>query len=189
MTQSHKLLFLGEPGAGKTTCIASLSDIPPLSTDVGCTDELATIKESTTVAFDYGEVHLGDQERLLLYGLPGQAHFQFMFEVVREGLLGVIILVDASSPLGMEGLRVTLQTYADEIRGLPCVVSINKHPSPPASLLKQCEQVLQDFGLVTPILTVDARKREDLVKMFDLLFILLEHGPGNLPKIEQSKWH
>ena len=35
---THKLVFIGEPGAGKTTCIAALSDIKPITTDVGCTE-------------------------------------------------------------------------------------------------------------------------------------------------------
>ena len=96
MSAAYKLLFVGEPGAGKTTCIGAVSDIPPLVTDVECTDELALLKARTTVAFDYGELDLGDQGKLMLYGLPGQSRFKYMFEVVREGLLGHERRMDAS---------------------------------------------------------------------------------------------
>ncbi len=116
MSATWKLLFIGEPGAGKTTCIAAVSDIEPVSTDVGCTDELAQIKETTTVALDYGELDLGADGRLLLYGLPGQSRFRFMFDVVREDLLGVAVLVDAARADPLRGLRETL---ADLRRRIP----------------------------------------------------------------------
>lgn len=188
MKQSYKMVFVGEPGAGKTTCIAALSEIPPVTTDVGCTDELAQVKETTTVALDYGELDLGEQGRLLLYGLPGQSRFRFMFDVVREGLLGVVILVDAVSTRAIDGLAETLDTYADELRHLPCVLALNKHPNPPNELRQQCQDLLRKHKLVTPILTVDARRREDVIRMFELLFVLLEYGSDGPLKQEGAAW-
>ena len=85
--QTYKLALIGESGAGKTTCIASVSDIPPMSTDVPHTTLRSSDKTTTTVAFDYGEMILDEDHRLLLYGLPGQSEFDFMFNVVQEGLL------------------------------------------------------------------------------------------------------
>ena len=174
MNQTHKLLFLGEPGAGKTTCIAALSEIPPVVTDVGTTDELSRIKDTTTVAFDYGEVNLGEQGRLLLYGLPGQSRFKFMLDIVRDGLLGVVVLVDALSEDPIAGLRETLATYAADIRELPCVLALNKTASPSPRLVRACQELLTEHSLVIPVLPVDARRREDLVRILDLLFVLLE---------------
>ncbi|NCT69095.1 MAG: GTP-binding protein [Rhodanobacteraceae bacterium] len=188
MTKTYKLLFVGEPGAGKTTCVAAVSDIPPLTTDVGCTDELADLKETTTVALDYGELDLGPQGRLLLYGLPGQARFRYMFDVVREGLLGIVVLVDATCERAATNLRETLQTYAGELRSTPCVLALNKHPDPPASLQQQCQALLTEHGLVAPVISVDARKREDVVRIFELLFLLLEHGTDGPQDDEEIAW-
>ncbi len=188
MTRNHKLAFIGEPGAGKTTCIAAVSDIEPVTTDVGCTDELALRKDTTTVALDYGQLDLGEQGRLLLYGLPGQARFRYMFDVVREGLLGVVILVDASAEHGMAGLETTLRTYADELRCLPCVMALNKHDDPPQELRQGCLDLLRRHEVVAPVLTVDARRREDVVKLFDLLFLLIEHGDFADCCKENSTW-
>lgn len=185
---SHKLLFLGEPNAGKTTCIAAVSDIAPVTTDVVCTDELAELKETTTVALDYGELDLGDEGRLLLYGLPGQARFRYMFDVVREGLLGVIILVDASRAHALAGLEETLDTYGRDIAKLPCLVALNKHASPPQSLRSECQRLLRKHELVAPIMVIDARKREDVVHMFELLFLLLEHSPYRSSNEELVSW-
>lgn len=186
---THKLVFIGEPGAGKTTCIAALSDIKPITTDVGCTDELAQRKATTTVALDYGELGLGEQGKLLLYGLPGQPRFKFMFDVVREGLLGVVLLVDASSPGAVDGLRETLETYADEVRELPCVVALNKHHAPPQALMRQCQELIGRFDMIAPIVPVDARKRDDVVRMFDLLFVLLENDVESPGQKGAHKWH
>ena len=53
-----KFVITGTAGVGKTTAIAAISDVPPLCTDADTTDELAQIKDATTVAFDFGEVNL-----------------------------------------------------------------------------------------------------------------------------------
>lgn len=176
MNDNFKMLFIGEPGAGKSTCIRSVSDIEPISTDVECTDELAELKESTTVALDYGELSLDGGGKLLLYGLPGQQRFRFMFDVVREGLLGVALLVDGAGRNPVAGMTETLETYADQFRDLPLVVGVNKLDLPNRDLLKDCISTLSRFELVAPVMTVDVRKREDVVRIFDLLFMLLEHS-------------
>ncbi len=185
MSQSYKIVFIGEPGAGKSTCVSALSDIPVISTDVDCTDALAELKETTTVALDYGELDLGEQGKLLLYGLPGQSRFQFMFEVIRHGLLGAVVLVDASSPHGLHGLEETLATYATELRRIPCVLSLNKDCDRTQELKRQCSDLLRKYEVVAPVLVVDARRREDIVRIFDLLFLQLEHGQDQ-PDHEES---
>lgn len=184
--QQAKIAFIGQPGAGKTTCIAALSDVPPVSTDVDCTDELAAIKETTTVALDYGELPLEDGGRLLLYGLPGQSRFHFMFDVIREGLLGVIVLVDAASPTCIEGLTETLATYAEDLRGLPCVVAINKLDEPPQALLERCLHLLRQYSVTAPICTIDARRREDIVRLAELLLIVYEYGSDRAAEVPEA---
>lgn len=186
--RTHKLVFIGEPNAGKTTCIAAVSDIVPVTTDVACTDELADLKQTTTVALDYGELNLGNEGRLLLYGLPGQARFRFMFEVVQDGLMGVVILVDASGPNALAGLAETLNTYAREIRQLPCVLALNKEAQPDLKLRQDCQQLLHRHELVAPIMVIDARKRADIAHVFELLFLLLEHGPYPSLTQESIRW-
>jgi len=188
MNATHKIVFIGEPGAGKTTCIAALSHVPPVSTDVDCTDELAARKATTTVALDYGEMDLGEQGRLLLYGLPGQARFRFMFDVVREGLLGAIVLVDATAPDPLAGLEETLATYASELADLPCVLALNKDATAGAALRQPCLDRLRHHGLVAPAIIVDARRREDIVRAFRLLFVQLELGAAGNEATEANPW-
>ncbi len=189
MKTSHKIAFIGEPGAGKTTCIASLSEIPPIRTDVACTDELSLIKDTTTVAFDYGELDLDGSARLLLYGLPGQARFRFMFDVVRDGLLGVIVLVDAAAAgRAAAGLSETLETYSEELRDFPFVVALNKISVISEESKQQYQGLLRRHGLVAPILTVDARVRQDIARMCEVLFVMLEYGQHFAKKQGSPAW-
>lgn len=189
MTPTYKIVFVGAPGAGKTTSIASLSDTPPVTTEAECSDDLARTKQTTTVAFDYGELDLGPLGRLLLYGLPGQARFSFMFDVVRNGLLGAVVLVDAQSNTAVDGLDATLETYGAEFRKIPCVVCLNKHPNPAPELLQRCHDVVRRHGIVAPVFSVDARRRKDVVRMFELLFVQLEYGSSGTEPAEELAWH
>ena len=80
-----KLLVSGPPGAGKTTAIYALSEIPPICTEVLATDELTLEKEETTVGMDYGQITLGEGEVIAVYGTPGQPRFSFMWQILLEG--------------------------------------------------------------------------------------------------------
>lgn len=70
--QQYKIVFAGTMGAGKTTAIQSISDIPVLCTEALNTDQHAHQKMLTTVGIDYGELTLEDGIKLGLYGTPGQ---------------------------------------------------------------------------------------------------------------------
>ena len=173
---TYKLAFIGEPGAGKTTCIDALSDFPVVSTDVECTDELAQIKKTTTVALDYGEMNLGEQGRLLLYGLPGQSRFDFMMDVVKENLVGIVLLVDAQSRAPISGLTATLDAHRDTLFEYPFVAVINKAQDDANDLKQQTTAALRRYGMVAPVLNMDVRRRDELARIFDLLFLCAEHA-------------
>ena len=74
----------------RKAAIAALSDIPPVSTDAAASDMTKERKASTTVALDYGVMNLPGGEKIHLYGTPGQERFDFMWEILSEGMLGFI---------------------------------------------------------------------------------------------------
>ena len=80
-----KFVFTGCVGAGKTTAISVISEVPVISTEAKPT-ETAVIKRkvATTVAMDYGEISLADQTKVYLYGTPGQRRFDFMCHILTE---------------------------------------------------------------------------------------------------------
>ena len=74
----HKIIFAGPVGAGKTTAIGAISDIPVVATEARATDAVALRKNRTTVAMDYGLMILDGGIKLHLYGAPGQERFSFI---------------------------------------------------------------------------------------------------------------
>ncbi|MBP7567928.1 MAG: GTP-binding protein, partial [Burkholderiaceae bacterium] len=68
MTNIYKLVFAGPVGAGKTTAIQSLSDIEVVRTEANASDDVKTLKKTTTVAMDYGLMKLASGDQVRLYG-------------------------------------------------------------------------------------------------------------------------
>ena len=91
---AYRIVFAGPLGAGKTTAVAALSDVPPVTTEVANEEARAAGKETTTVAFDYGQVLLPSGDVVLLYGTPGQARFDFMWSIISENAIGAVILAN-----------------------------------------------------------------------------------------------
>lgn len=90
-----KLVIAGPVAAGKSTFVRTLS-----TTEVVDTDEVASEnigKQATTVAMDFGTLDL-DGIPLQLYGTPGQDRFDFMWEILSEGALGMVLLVHGQRP-------------------------------------------------------------------------------------------
>jgi signal recognition particle receptor subunit beta len=90
----NKIIFSGTVGAGKSTAINALSDIPTVSTEAVASDDTARLKRTTTVAMDYGVLNLPGGEKVMLYGTPGQERFSFMWDILSEGGIGLILLIN-----------------------------------------------------------------------------------------------
>ncbi len=56
------------------------------------------------------------------------------------------------------------------------MLCLNKAGADSPALLESCQRMLGQFGLVAPVLVIDARRRGDVVRMFEMLFLLLEQG-------------
>src|ERR1700761_8696317 len=85
-----KVVVAGGFGVGKTTSVASVSEIVPLTTEAVMTDAGAGVddatgvpaKTSTTVAMDFGRIRIDEDLTLYLFGTPGQDRFGFMWDDV-----------------------------------------------------------------------------------------------------------
>jgi signal recognition particle receptor subunit beta len=89
--QTVKMVVTGPFSAGKTAFIRSVSEIDVVSTErkISLASE-KMVKESTTVAMDFGRITVDDDLVLYLFGTPGQRRFDFMWEILSEGMLGFI---------------------------------------------------------------------------------------------------
>ena len=160
----HKILFAGPVGAGKTTAIASVSDTEVVQTDVNATDEVAERKARTTVAMDYGTLKIDDGLTIQLVGTPGQQRFDFMWDILSMGAIGVVILIDNARPDPLADLDIYLGAFKrlldqDGGAGVVGVTRYDLSVNPPLSAY---DRKVQAMGYRLPVFEVDARERDDV---------------------------
>ncbi|MBB6120416.1 GTP-binding protein [Nocardiopsis algeriensis] len=157
-----KILVAGGFGAGKTTLVGSVSEIPPLSTEEVMTeasfgvDDLSGVesKTTTTVALDFGRITISPNLVLYLFGTPGQERFWFMWDELSEGALGAIVIADTRR---LETCFASVDFF--ERRGVPFVVAVNCFDD---SYAYEAEEVRAALSLApsVPVVLCDARRRE-----------------------------
>jgi len=165
-----KLLFAGPMGAGKTTAIRAISEIEPISTEVENTDFTESDKAETTVAMDYGELTLDTGHKLRLYGSPGQRRFEFMWPLLAEGALGVVVLLDNSRPDPLADLDDFLTAFGSQIGTGRIVVAVGRLHSHPHPSLDDYLNAVASRGQFLPVIDADVRRRDDVIGVLDVLF-------------------
>jgi len=120
-----KIVVTGPFSAGKTTLIRTISEITVLSTEKDITDSTRSRKAETTVAMDFGRITIDRDLVLYLFGTPGQDRFDFMWEILGEGMLGYILLVDSSRADSLEEAAGILAAFRKMAR-VPFVVALNR---------------------------------------------------------------
>jgi small GTP-binding protein len=123
--QTVKMVVTGPFNAGKTEFIQTVSEIDVVSTERKISSEAEKIKEATTVAMDFGRITVDDELVLYLFGTPGQKRFEFMWEILSEGMLGFIVMVDSTRPETFREARGILETFR-AYAPTPYVVTANK---------------------------------------------------------------
>lgn len=175
--QKIKFVFTGCVGAGKTTAITSISEVPPVSTEAKATeDSVVRRKSTTTVAMDYGELTLSDGEKVYLYGTPGQRRFDFMCHILTNGALGLIVLVDNTNPDPMGELDYFLNLNAAFLQKGAAVIGVTHYDVSTQPSIDDYYKSLAERGDPWPVLHVDARKSEDVSLLLHTLLATLEYA-------------
>ncbi len=171
--QAVKIVVTGPFAAGKTTLIRTISEITVLSTERGITDSTRSRKAETTVAMDFGRITIDRELVLYLFGTPGQERFDFMWEILGEGMLGYVLLVDAEREDSLIEAVGILEAFRRMAR-VPFVVALNRTSAVDGRTEDRIRDVLQ-LGPETALLPVDATDKESVKGvLLSLLYAVLD---------------
>ena len=170
-----KIVIAGGFGVGKTTSVAAISEIPPLTTEAMMTDVAAEIdrtgdvpeKTTTTVALDFGCLTIDSDLKLYLFGTPGQDRFGFMWDDIVAGALGALVIVDTRR---LDDCYPAVDYF--EQTDVPFVVAVNRFHGELSHDLTDVRWALA-IGEQTPLITFDARDR---LSVRDALLAVLARG-------------
>jgi small GTP-binding protein len=171
--QTVKMVVTGPFNAGKTQFIRSISEIDVVSTERRISSESERVKDETTVAMDFGRITVDQDLILYLFGTPGQKRFDFMWEILSEGMLGFVVMIDSARPETFREARRILEVF----RGYaptPYVVAANKQDSVDAWTpgdLRIALRVPDDIK-VLPCVAMD--KESVKMVLLELLYAILE---------------
>ena len=74
---------------------------------------------------DFGRITIDRELVLYLFGTPGQERFDFMWEILGEGMLGYVLLLDANRPDSLDEAAGILDAFRRMAR-VPFVVALNR---------------------------------------------------------------
>lgn len=176
MMSQYKIIFTGPVGAGKTTAINSISDLPPIKTDAAASDMTKSKKSATTVAMDYGVINLPGGEKLHLYGTPGQERFDFMWDILVTGGIGLVLLLDNTRADPFVDMKFFLDAFSTFIGDTAVAVGVTQMDVSAKPTIDDYQVQLAGMGLKLPVFAVDARVRNDVSILIQSLLYSLDPG-------------
>ncbi|MFN2144096.1 MAG: GTP-binding protein [Anaerolineales bacterium] len=175
--QTVKMVVTGPFNSGKTEFIQTVSEIDVVSTERKISAEAEKVKESTTVAMDFGRITVDDELVLYLFGTPGQKRFDFMWEILSEGMLGFIVMIDSTRPETFREARTILETFR-AYAPTPYVVAANKQDMKDAWDVEDMRIALR-LDAEVPLLPAVATKKDSVKSvLIELLTNILNEISG-----------
>ncbi len=171
--QTVKIVVTGPFSAGKTQFIQSISEIDVVATERKISRDEERVKAQTTVAMDFGRISVAEDLVLYLFGTPGQRRFDFMWEILAEGMLGFVVLLDSVKPETFREARSILDTFR-AYAPVPYVVAANKQDMEDAwdpEDLRIALRIPQEIKVLPCVATDKESVRQVLL---ELLFSVLE---------------
>lgn len=177
MSTTHKkIIFTGPVGSGKTTAVQTMSDSPIVSTNEDASDMTFNRKAQTTVAMDYGYMNIGKKERIHLYGTPGQERFDFMWDILKNGALGLILLIDSSRENPQQDLKFYISSFKDFIEEGELTIGVTKMDESNKYTIDDYRKWAKELSINAPIFSVDTRVKADVSSLIQALIYTMDTG-------------
>lgn len=171
-----KIVFTGPVGAGKTTAISTLSDSTIVSTNENASDMTKKRKSETTVAMDYGTMSLDGQDKIHLYGTPGQERFNFMWDILTNNGLGLILLLDNTRSDPMKDMQFFTETFRSYIEKTALAIGVTQMDRSAFPRLDKYQQKLKELKIKGAVFEVDARDYKDVSMLVQSLLFTIDPG-------------
>jgi uncharacterized protein len=169
----HKIIFTGSLGAGKTTAIASISDIPVTSTYVRTLDfariHASDVVNRNSVVMDYGELNLANGKKLRFYATPGQQRFDYMWKTLIQSAEGLVIFINNAGTDPIGDLARYTDIFREYILNIKTIIAITHTDIVPRPNVQIYQNYLYQLGTKLPVCAVDARSGKDVAAMLQLL--------------------
>jgi signal recognition particle receptor subunit beta len=131
-------------------------------------------KSATTVAMDYGMIRLGPKEKVHLYGTPGQERFDFMWDILTKGGIGLVLLLDNTRPTPFEDMRFYIKAFKEFIDGTRLVIGVTQMDARATPTIDEYVRQLAELDVTAPIFEVDARQRTDVSTLIEALLLQID---------------
>ena len=122
---------------------------------------------------DFGRITVDEDLVLYLFGTPGQRRFDFMWEILSEGMLGFIILIDSVRPETFREAKRILDIFRG-YAATPYVVAANKQDLPDAWSTEDLRIALKIDRNVKVLPCVATEKESVKNILLELLYSILE---------------
>jgi signal recognition particle receptor subunit beta len=125
---------------------------------------------------DYGVMNLSGGEKIHLYGTPGQERFDFMWDILINGGIGLILLLDNTRVDPFKDMKFFLESFKDFIGETNVAIGVTQMDLSDKPTIDDYHIQLKELGFNNPIFAVDARVRNDVSLLVQSLLYSLDPG-------------
>ncbi len=171
--RAFKVVVTGPRGAGKTSFIETMSETALISSEESPDGNDAS-KPNPPVEMDFGRITISEDTVIYLFGTQGMERFDFTWKAISEGMLGFILLVDASGPETFEEAARIMEYFRSRVE-VPCVVALTRVPEGRFGEIATTLRGSLPLDEEIPVLACDTESKEEVKEvLLELLYEVLE---------------
>ncbi len=168
----HKIILCGPSGSGKTSAINAISD-NSLSVPISAKNKFTT-HFKTAQPPDFGVIQPDHDKQIHLFGLPADNRFDYLWDLLTEDAIGLIILINNSDPDPFKDLIFFLELFKDLIQKTQLVIGVTHSDIKKLPSISDYHHKLGILIKKTAVFNVDARNYKDIAYLIDALLFSLE---------------